>query len=39
MFLLITFSVLNEVLDIEEEDTEDEEGDSTSIENGVETHF
>ena len=39
MFLLITCSVLNEVLDIEEEDTEDEEGDSTSIENGVETHY
>ena len=32
------FSLLNEVLDIEEEDTEDEEGDSASIENGIETH-
>ena len=38
MFLLIKFSVLNEVLDIEEEDTEHEEGYSTSVENGVETH-
>ena len=31
-------SLLNEVLNVEEEDTEDEEGDSTTIENGVETH-
>ena len=31
-------SLLNEVLNVEEEDTEDEEGDSTTIENGVEAH-